>query len=326
MRRRDVPGYDDRPRVPEYWRLFATSIISPRYPGETDWRDDWDYLGGSNTNTNTRFSFQLATKTRYRHVLFAIKQMTDESFGRLNEFEIYADEDTITSSLTEESSVASVFRYLATAMGVQDTDVQTADASIAPIGHFGTDGSEYMAVFDDFANRYGQLIWSGPQLFRFRCSTDIDYPGGVAPDPEANLDDRHYQSYDYRAGDDYTISQVQVTVKDDEGNTRVGYYPLRPRSSGNPYQDTNIYSAPLDRANDIAMRVYRRMTADTLSLALTGPATWIRPGFHRIDVAPPGSSGYLPYIVTALEHVVNHGSKYVPRSFQTRIELRRIYL
>jgi len=336
-KRRDVPGYDNRPRVPQSWRIFGSDEESPRYPGETDWRNDWEpggvagFLAGNNTNTSITIETTLETALRLKHVLFAIKQMSDESYGRLNELEIYPDELTINASLSPGSTVSEFFKYLLLDMGIKDSaDIQYADGSTESLGSFSTDGSQYITLLDDLARRTGQIVWAGPRYFRVRISYAIDWPTSTSEDNQMNLDTSNITSSTLVQLDDKSVSQVQVLIRDSNGNTETGIYPRTPRSTGQVFIEDKVFLMDINKADDLARWIYENKISEQASMEMVGACPWMRAGVHRVHLKWTFSSGftgngYLPFFITGVEHEVNHGTTEPgSRYWKTRATAKRM--
>ena len=80
--------------------------------------------------------------------LFAIRAMSDETNGRINEIDILPPPEVVSGSVTN-LTVAGFFKSILTVMGVDENDVQYGDGSTELIGSLSTDNSSYVAVLSD---------------------------------------------------------------------------------------------------------------------------------------------------------------------------------
>lgn len=319
-------------------RIFFSNMDSPRDPGaDEDWRDDW-IIPDLGFNNNTQFinTWNLPDTApwldedgylRVKHILFAIKWMSDESNGRINEIELIPGADTITGS-SANLTVAGFFRYVLETMGIEAANIQTGNASTEYLGSFSTDTSKYVDVLSDLALRTGQVVWPGPKEYRVRISHNPNWPGAPATAPYAYLSFSNLLSVKLKETDNRSISQVVVTLRDQDGNTAIGQFPPLPRSDGEVYIDRQIYYAPLDKANDVARAIYWKMVSDKVEVVTKGPAPWARPGEYTVVLDWTTATGidlYGTYVIKSVQHTINFGgSGILPRQFVTTLELERL--
>ena len=125
----------------------------------------------------------------------------------------------------------------------------------------------------------------------------------------------------------YPISQLQVTVRDSEGNTEVGVYPPIPLDVGEIVVESVVRTADIAQANSIARMLYNETSLAKLKATITGPAPWARPGAYRVDLnytLPNGTLVTGPYYISGIDHKIDLGGVGAPRMWVTELELTRI--
>lgn len=352
IRRREIPnGSDGLRSLIHTAQLYGTTLDSPRLPGDTDWPDDWQNVAAPNngplfTITNNTTDPEIVwifgntegdDSIRLKSVLLVIRATSDDSYARVNEIEIFPPEVLINDEFSDDD-IYDLFVYLLTEMGLDPDDIQEgifADANHGSIRPFSTDGSSYLSVLSDLAKRTGQIVWAGPRLFRVRVAWGADWPMAPAMENQMNMDADSISSAVVLQIDDHSVSQVQVRVQDNDGNTKEGYFPPEEREVGVVYRDETNYSAPLTDATIIAQWKYWTLTKDQAEISCVGPAIWMRPGVHRIDVDFPMDTDYSSrsnahlrgtFYIHGCTHTISHGLPGQPgtKSFSTTAEIYRI--
>lgn len=348
LKRRRVPGF---PLTPPELRLlrgvhvFLSYQDNPLSPTDEQWRESWD--SGSNptnpdgvpifTLQNNRtldiITFQVLNGgtfnftrnyTRAKHILVSIRRMTDLSRGRLNEIEIIPPQDTV-QGLTN-STVAEFFSYILLQLGIPLANIQVGNASTALLGTFSTDTSAYLDLLSDLATRTGQVVWSGPNL-QARVYNHPNWPSSPVMDRWLTIDNSSASNLAVMPYTGYPISQLQVTVRDAEGNTETGVYPPTPLEVGEIVVESVVRTADIAQANGIARMLYNETSLAKLKATITGPAPWARPGAYRVDLnytLPSGTIVTGPYYISGIDHKIDLGGVGAPRSWVTELELTRI--
>lgn len=322
-------------------RVFASDLDTPRYPDEENWREDWINngnaiwgIGPGNKLPVITFGLPAGGATylgedgylRARHYLFAIRAMSDETNGRINEIDILPPPEVVSGSVTN-LTVAGFFKSILTVMGVDENDIQYGNGSTEPIGSLSTDNSSYVAVLSDLAVRTGQVVWPGPKEGKVRLSYNPNWPTSVALEPYAWLDTVNLRTARLRQRDDGSISQVLVTTRDAEGNVGYGEFPPLPRNTGEAYVEQKVFHAPAEKAQDIARWLYWGMISDIVEVTTVGPAPWARPGEYRVELdwyTPTGVDLSGSYVIRSLQHSIGFGDGTAPRSWVSTLELVRL--
>ena len=343
VKRRPIPVDDGSIRSIDSLRVFVSTLDAPRYPDYAEpgenWRDDWisgnAIWGVGPGNKDAVVTFNVPNGASYldpnghlrmRHYLFAIRSMSDQSQGRINEIDILPPDSVVSGSVTN-LTVAGFFKTILVTMGVAEEDIQYGGGSTEAIGELSTDNSGYAAVLSDLAVRTGQVVWPGPKEGRVRISYNPNWPTSVALEPFAFLHRGNVRSARLTSRDDGSVSQVIVTTRDAEGNVGYGEYPPLPRSFGEIYADPMVYHAPASKAPDIARWVYWNMIADRVSVVTVGPAPWARPGEYRVELDWWHVSGVDltgSYVIRSLDHRIGFGDGETARSWVSTLELVRL--
>lgn len=336
-----VDGSEGEIRSIDSLRVFASNLDTPRYPDEENWREDWINNGNAIWGAGPGNKFPIITFNlptggasylgedgylRVRHYLFAIRAMSDESNGRINEIDILPPPAVVSGSVTN-LTVAGFFKSILTVMGVAENNIQYGDGSTELIGSLSTDNSSYTAVLSDLAVRTGQVVWPGPNGGKVRISYNPNWPTSVALEPYAWLDKSNIRTARLRQRDDGSISQVLVTTRDAEGNVGYGEFPPLPRNTGEIYVEPKIFHAPAEKAQDIARWLYWSMISDMVEPTTVGPAPWARPGEYRIEFdwySPTGVDLIGSYVIRSLQHSISFGDGTEPRSWVSTLELARL--
>lgn len=321
-------------------RVFISNLDTPRYPDEENWREDWlnsgnAIWGAGPGNTNMTITFNVPSGANYldedgylrvRHYLFAIRAMTDQTNGRINEIDILPPPEVVSGSVTN-LTVAGFFKSILTVMGIDENNVQYGNGSTEPIGSLSTDNSSYISVLSDLAVRTGQVVWPGPKEGKVRISYNPNWPTSIVLEPYALLDKSNVRTARLRQRDDGSISQVLVTTRDAEGNVGYGEFPPLPRNTGEVYVEPKIFHAPAEKAQDIARWLYWGMVSDMVELVTVGPAPWARPGEYRIELDWYSSTGVDligSYVIRSLQHQISFGDGNEPRSLVSTLDLARL--
>ena len=330
----NVQGTTDL-RVISMLRTFVSNVDSPAEPGnDAGWRNDWisggsvwDISGNEELiNTwNIPDSGAFVDENGYmrvRHILFAIKQMSDESGGRINEVELFPPSSVVSGS-SVNMTVANAFRYILGTMGIEDDNIVTATASSQYIPPFSTGTSKYLSVLSDLALRTGQAVVAG-------AKDDIVSvfwnPGWPVPSISPNwttLTPDNLSSAAITQRDNRTISQVVVTVRDEDGNTAIGKYPPQPRSTGEVVTDQTVYTAQLEQADGIARYIFWSSVLDAVSATTVGPAPWASSGIYRVnmDWEPSSTAGITgTHTVEEIEHAISLSD---PRTWVSTLKLKK---
>lgn len=331
---RNVYGSSELRTIREL-RTFISNVDSPADPGSNEyWRGDWITglsvwgFNGNEAITNTWDIPDGASWVdennylRVRHILFAIKSMSDESGGRINEIELIPPAAVLAGGNTN-MTVVGVFRYILEAMGVDTANIQYANASTEYLAPFSTDTSSYINVLSDLAKRTGQVVWPGPKEDKVRVSWNPGWPIAPPSSPWVTLSDENLRSARITQRDNRSISQVVVTVRDQDGNTAIGQYPPVPREDGEVLVEESVYSAPLDQAGNIARWYYWDKVYDTVEVVTVGPAPWARPGEYTVTLdwqTPTGVNLYGKWVIAGVQHEVLLSD---PRSLVSTLQLKR---
>lgn len=348
LKRRRVPGF---PLVPPELRLlrgvhvFLSYQDSPLSPNDDEWREAWDSAANptnpdgapiftlQNNRTVSTITWQILNGgafnftrnyTRPKHVLVSIRRMTDLSRGRLNEIELIPPQDTVQG--LQNSTVAAFFSYVLQQLGIPEANIQVGNASTALLGTFSTDTSQYLDVLSDLATRTGQVVWSGPNL-QARVYNHPNWPSSPVMDRWLTIDNSSASDLTVMPYTGYPISQLQVTVRDAEGNTETGVYPQIPLTEGEIVVDSVVRTADIAQANGIARMLYNETSLAKLKATITGPAPWARPGAYRVDLnytLPNGTLVTGPYYISGIDHQINLGGVGSPRQWVTSLELTKI--
>lgn len=340
-RRRLIPIpdiYQARFRVIKDARVFGSTFTNPRTPGDADWRLDWLgtaalwQVNGNETQTDLRWNVSQVpsaerTYLRLKHVLLAIRQMSDDSYGRLNELELYPPGAMIDGLLTSESTIADLFRYLLELMGLETGQIQADNASQYPISEVSTDGSSYLAVLEDLARRTGQVVWAGPHSFIVRVVFAPDWPGYEAGENQFNFTTANLRGVSLTGYDDYTVSQVQAGVRDAAGEVAMGRYPPVARALGQIELVDEIYHAELVYKDSIARTLFARLIQDQVTAVTAGPCPWARP-LQRVTLTwaiDETRWSNRTFVIDGLEHTIDHGTtRSGSRTWITELTLRSI--
>lgn len=329
--RKQVPRLDNPAlnRVISSIKVYGSNEVSPLLPGEDDgWGLDWDTLFTTdNNNTLTRLSWSVATAIRYKHYLFCIKSMSDESQGRINEIELLMP-DSVLGAVLSNQTAASFFTYILTVMGFLESDITVTSGQYHQLGSFSTDSSSYAAVLSDLAVRTGYIVICTP-LSKILVTKNPNWNAAGTLVPLATLPKTHIQKIDVEQRDDLSISQVQVTIQDYLGNVATGMFPPIPRSAGEIYQEPQVFSASIANADNIARWVLSERTSTLLNVKITGPAPWAIGGNQVVDLQWDYDYGvYGPeiqglYVIRGTEHSLRFGSQVSPAMWETSLSLQR---
>lgn len=347
LKRRRLPGTGpiSSLRVIKKAHVFLSYQDSPLDPDADEWREAWDsgtdpqnadgvpYFTIANNRTENIITFQILNGgpfnfarnyTRVKHILVSIREMSDLSRGRLNEIEAIPPQDAVSG--LSNSTVASFFSYLLQQLGIPEANIQINDASTELLGTFSTDTSTYLDVLSDLAVRTGQIVWSGPNL-QARVTMHPNWPSAPVMESWLVIDNESASNLEIAPYTGYPIAQMQVTVRDSDGNTEYGEYPQVPLSVGEIITDPVVRTANTTQANGIARMLFNERSLAKLKATISGPAPWSRPGAYRVDLnytLPSGSIVTGPYYISGIDHAILLGGVGAPRSWITNLELTKI--
>jgi hypothetical protein len=254
--------------------------------------------------------------------------MNDTSQGRINEI-VLGMPDSVSTSVLESVTVRSFFEYvLGDLMGL--TSVDTSGCPLVFLGEFVTDTTAYLALLSDMCRRTGTVIGVS-RTGAVTVTTDLGWVNQPDINPITQLNTTNTTSLQIERIDDRSISQVQVTTQDYEGNISLGRYPPAPRFFGEPYREPDLYSTGNTSADHIARYLFFRKTSHVVSCATTGPALWVEPGLQAVTIFYPGTGGFGQnteltgnWLVSSAEHSISFGSKEVPATWVTNLSLARV--
>ena len=313
-------------------------------PTEPDWRQSWNSASNpanqdgnpiftySDNHSLSVFTFQFTAPpftrayARPKHVLLSIRAMLDFSRARVNEIELIPYEDSFSSGMIN-TSVAEFFRYIIEALGIPEDLINITNASTRMTGPFSTDTSAYLDVISDFAVRTGQIVWSGPNM-QANVIPHPNWSSGPYFISHIIIDHGSAEKVEVMPYTGYPISQMQVTVKDGDGNTVLGVYPQIPFSVGEVVIDPVPRIADTWFANSIARMLYNEKSSAKLKVTMVGPAPWARPGAYRVDVNYVLDTGVVisgPYYISSVEHEFAFGDIKTQRSWITTLELTKLF-
>lgn len=338
--RKQVPRLDDPTlnRVIQSIKVYGSNEISPMLPGETEdsnpgnneteWLLDWDELFTTDNNTTlTRLSWSVPSPVRYKHYIFCIKSMSDESQGRINEIELLMPESVLGTALSNQTA-ASFFTYILTVMGFLESDITVTSGQYHQLGSFSTDASPYISVLSDLAIRTGYIVTCTP-LSKIVVARNPNWNSAGTLVTLTSLTKSNVQKLSIEQRDDLSISQVQVTVQDYLGNVAIGMFPPVPRSDGEIYREPQVFSSRIAIADDIARWVLSERTSTLLNVKTTGPAPWAIGGNQVVDLQWDYDYGvYGPeiqglYVIRGTEHSLRFGSQVSPAMWETSLLLQR---
>jgi len=327
--RRQVPRLDNPAmyRVIQNIAVFGSNELSPLYPGEENWQNDWDELFITDNNTSlTRLSWNPLLAIRYRHYLFCIKSMSDESQGRANEIELLMPDSTLGNVLSNQTAT-SFLVYILTVMGINEEDIVVNTPSTMQIGAFSTDTSSYASVLSDLATRTGYIVVCAPNGIVTIYRNPNWWPAGPLVSI-ATLGKSEIKRLPVELRDDLSISQVEVTIED-EDDTGIGIFPPIPRQAGSVYKEPQVFSARLQDANTVARWLLAEKTSPLIQVSLVGPATWAMGGAQIVDLewdeefglSGPDVQGR--WVIRGTQHQIQFGNMVSPASWETSIMLQK---
>lgn len=273
--------------------LYGTNELSPRTPDtpdtDGDWREDWDRLASLDNNTTlSTIEWNCANNPfadpwwRYRKYMFAIRAMVDESQGRINEIYLLPPGE-VSGDVLENARVDTFFQYILELMGFEEWQIDVSGSSQDQLAQFSTDPSKYIAVLSDMAVRTGSVVVAEP-IDTITITKNPYWPDSPIMDAETILERQDIQTFQVQSRDDRSISQVQVSVMDSEGNLATGRFPPVPRLDGEVYIDQRMFSSQTGNADAIARWLFFQKVAPVISVTISGAAPWGISGKQLIGV------------------------------------------
>lgn len=273
--------------------LYGTNSLSPRTPStpdtDGDWREDWDRLASiDNNGTQNVIEWNCANNPfaspwwRYRKYLFAIRAMVDESQGRINEVYLLPPGE-VSGDVLQNARTDTFFQYILGLMGLEEWQIDVTSASQDQLAQFSTDTSKYIAVLSDMAARTGSVVVANP-VDTITVTKNPYWPDSPIMEAETILERPDIQVFTVQTRDDRSVSQVQVTVMDAEGNMATGRFPPVPRLDGEVYIDQRVFSSQAGSADTIARWLFYQKVAPTISITISGVAPWGISGKQLIGV------------------------------------------
>ena len=315
--------------------LYGTNDPSPRPPGtpdtDGDWREDWDRLAVKDNNTTQSIIEWDCDQNpyadpwwRYRKYCLAIRSMIDNSQGRINEVYMLPPDD-ITGDVLENARVDTFFEYILGLMGLEEWEIDVSGASQDQLSQFSTDPSKYLAVLSDMAVRTGTVIVAEP-TGSVTATRNPYWPDSPIMDAETIMENPDIQTFTVQSRDDRSISQVQVTVMDGDGNMTTGRFPPVPRQDGEVYIEQRIFSSQTGNADTIARWLFFQKVAPTVSIVVSGAAPWAISGKQLIGVYWTGNTQGVDvnryWHVLSAEQDIRFGSRDNQAIWKTTLSLR----
>jgi hypothetical protein len=256
--------------------------------------------------------------------------MNDTSQGRINEI-VLGMPESVTSSVLESVTVKSFMDYvLGDLLGFDPEDIDTSGCPAAFLGEFVTDTTAYVALLSDMCRRTGTVLGVS-RTGVVTVKTDLGWVNQPEINVEAELVPNNTINLKIERIDDRSISQVQITTQDYQGNVALGKYPPTPRFFGEPYREPDLFSVGNTNPNTIARYIFSRKTSPVVSCSTVGPALWVNPGLQAVYITYPGDGGQGQnnelvgnWLVSSAEHSISFGSKTVPATWMTNLSLSRI--
>jgi hypothetical protein len=142
----------------------------------------------------------------------------------------------------------------------------------------------------------------------------------------SEFNDENTTSISVERIDDRSLSQVQVTAQDYNGNILLGKYPPSPRFFGEPYLEPDLFGVGNADPNQIARYIFSKKTSPVVSCSTPGPALWAEAGTMVTSIAYTETGNELDgnWVISSYDHAISFGSKGVPASWSTNFSLTRI--
>lgn len=297
-RKVSVTGSSSDRVIGSIW-LYGTEDTSPRPPGtpdtDGDWREDWDRLAVLDNNSTQNIIEWDCTLNpyanpwwRYRKYCLTIRAMSDESQGRINEVYLLPPAE-VSGDVLENARVDTFFQYILGLMGLDEQEIDVTEASQDQLRQFSTDTSSYLSVVSDMAVRTGTIIVAGP-TGTVSAIKNPYWPDSSIIEAETILERADIKTFTVQSRDDRSVSQVQVTVMDGDGNMSTGRFPAVPRQDGEVYIEQRVFSSQSGSADTIARWLWFQKVAPTISIEVSGAAPWATSGNQLIGVYWTGNA------------------------------------
>lgn len=325
-------GVAQQLRVIKNVKVYGTNVPSPDTPGgnNANWYEQWTQIAQNTNNLSSTVIEWNTVVNRYKYYLFVIHAMNDESQARINEITLSMPNSVVSATL-ENVTVASFFEYvLVTLLGFGVSEIDTSGCPSLYLGEFATDTVQYLALLSDMCRRTGTVI-AVSRLGLITATKDLGWVNQPDIDPETDLTPGNTVFLSINRIDDRSISQVQITAQDYQGNISLGKYPPSPRFFGEPYREPDLFGIGDTDPNQIARYIFVRRTSPVVSCTTSGPALWVSPGLQAVTITYPGVGGedQSPdlvgnWLVSSAEHVISFGSKSVPATWSTNLSLLKV--
>ncbi len=314
-------------RVIKKMYVYGTNSPSPLVPGdETTWNESWTQIASvSNNLTAITNEWNFTETKRYKSYLFVIWEMSDTSQARINEV-VLGMPTEVTTSVLESVTISSFFEYvLEDLLGFSSADVDTTGCATAFLGEFATDTVAYMSLISDMCRRTGSII-SVSKVGYITVTADPGWDVQPAFTVNSEFNDENTTSISVERIDDRSLSQVQVTAQDYNGNILLGKYPPSPRFFGEPYLEPDLFGVGNADPNQIARYIFSKKTSPVVSCSTPGPALWAEAGTMVTSIAYTETGNELDgnWVISSYDHAISFGSKGVPASWSTNFSLTRI--
>jgi hypothetical protein len=252
--------------------------------------------------------------------------MVDSSLGRINEIAMLLSSDVVGNILTNVT-VASFFDYILDLMGITTIDV--TGCSTAQLSPFSTEPSSYLAVLSDMAVRTGQIVVADRTGDVF-VTRNPGWPSGPTLNVSTVLERYDIKNLTVQSRDDRAISQVQVQVRDSDGNISTGRYPPAPRLDGEVFREERIFSSHIGDADGIARWLFFEKVAATINVTTVGPALFARSGNQVVGISwreltqadANGVAINRYWLIRGSEQVIRFGSRDIAASWETVLSLQ----
>ena len=341
-RRRVLSG--GKPVTPTQFCWYLSDDTSPIYPDDANWDDDWaDYWLAFPGTFDPRgagdgfleHAMTLDPPVRARHVMLAIRAMSDAGRAKLNQLHAYAPTQLTdvggTQGVLDGVESGYAIKYLlVNQFGLAETQFTMTDKGVL-FTRLNTAKARYLDVIANILKRSGCSLYFGlDETVEHKFS-----PGFAlhALDPIAITWDRdNARAAKMIRPKRHNVSQVVLRAMDDseEGLRFEVRYPPEPLPLGSVLTiEDMVLNANPSTACLVAQQIFRRRNGPAqVMIQPVGPAEWVRPGQrHVIDWSLDTEGAMIAdanFAVTGVQFNIGLGSLTQTKTWDTTIILEEL--